>query len=78
MMAIQRRVIDCESRAADQYDDGKSSITSVAERIQGICGPEIMKARLAFHVPLNDPDLDSDEFKRVVGIVEQERKGRGR
>jgi len=78
MIAIQTRVSDCESLAAHQYDDGKSSITSLAERIQGICGPEITKARLAFHVPLNDPDLDSDEFKRIVGIVEQERKGRGR
>jgi hypothetical protein len=77
MMAIQGRVFDCEMRAANQYDDGKSPITSVAEHIQGFCLPEIIKARLAFHVPVTDPDLDSDEFKRIVGIVERERKDRG-
>ena len=78
MMAIQTRVLDCEMQAANRNDDGKSPIASVAERIQGICGPEILKARFAFHVPINDPDLDSDEFKRIIGIVERERKDKSR
>jgi hypothetical protein len=78
MIAIQTRVLDCEMQAANRYDDGKSPIASVAERIQGICGPEIIKARLAFHVRITDPDLDSDEFKRIIGVVERERKDKGR
>jgi hypothetical protein len=78
MIAVQTRVLDCEMQAANRYDDGKSPIAAVAERIQGICGPEILKARLAFHVRINDPDLDSDEFKRIIGVVERERKGKGR
>jgi hypothetical protein len=40
MIAIQTRVLDCEMQAANRYDDGKSPIASVAERIQGICGPK--------------------------------------
>jgi hypothetical protein len=33
-----------------------------------------IRARLAFHLPIHDPDLDLDEFKRVVKIVEDARK----
>jgi hypothetical protein len=40
----------------------------------GICGPEIIRARLAFHLPIHGPDLDLDEFRRVVEIVENARK----
>jgi len=78
MIAISTRVLDCEMQAANRYDDGKSPIASVAERVQGICGPEIIKARLAFHVRIDDPDLDSDEFKRIIGVVERERKDKSR
>jgi hypothetical protein len=57
MIALTMPVIDCEWHAASRYDDGRSPISSVAERIQGICGPEIMKMRQAFHLPIIDADL---------------------
>jgi len=66
-------LIDCEWKAAARYDDGKQSVAALAERIMGICGPEIIRSRLAF-LPIHDPSLDLDEFKHVVKIVEDARK----
>jgi hypothetical protein len=42
----------------------------------GICTVELMKARLAFKLSLNDPEIELDEFKDAVKIVEQARKSR--
>ena len=39
-------------RAADRYDDGRSTVSELAQRIMGICAVELTKARLAFHVSL--------------------------
>ena len=33
MLAIQSRVVDCEWKAADQYDDGRSTVSALAQRI---------------------------------------------
>jgi len=78
LMALAKPVTDCEWHAASRYDDGKSSISSVAESIQAFCTPEIIKMRLAFHVPINDPDLDLEDYKRIVETVEFLRKSRER
>jgi hypothetical protein len=42
----------------------------------GVCAVELTKARLAFHVSLNDPEIELDEFKQTVRIVEDARKHR--
>jgi hypothetical protein len=41
-----------------------------------ICAVELTKARLAFHVSLNDPEIDLIEFKQAVESVENARKNR--
>jgi hypothetical protein len=70
-------VVDCEWKAADRYDDGRSTVSELAQRIMGICAVELTKTRLAFHVSLNDPEIDLIEFKQAVESVENARKNRG-
>ena len=67
-------LIDCEWKAAARYDDGKQSVAALAERITGICCPEIIRAGWLSICRFDDPGLDLDEFKRVVKIVEDARK----
>jgi hypothetical protein len=75
-MALTMHVTDCETKAANRYDDGNSTISSLAHQIMMICQPEIIKLRLAFHIPLDDPEFDLHEFKHAVDAVERERKSR--
>jgi hypothetical protein len=78
MIAIMSWVADCEHRAANRYDDGRSTISALADQVMGVCTVERFKARQAFHLSPNDPDLDLDDFKRAVEVVEDERKNRPR
>jgi hypothetical protein len=34
---ISSRVVDCERKAADRYDNGRSTISELAQRIISIC-----------------------------------------
>jgi hypothetical protein len=73
-LAIQSRVIDCEWKAANRFDDGRAPVADVAQRILGVCAVELTKARLAFR--LSPADAELDEFKMAVESVEQARKSR--
>jgi hypothetical protein len=42
----------------------------------GICAVERMRERRAFKLSLNDPEIELDEFKDAVKIVEMARKSR--
>jgi hypothetical protein len=74
--AITLRVVDCEWKAADRYDDGRSTVTVIAQRIIGICAVELTRARVALSLSPNDPEIELDEFKRATDIVEKARKSR--
>jgi hypothetical protein len=73
-LAISSRVVDCEWKAAYRFDDGRTPITELAERTMGVCIVERTKAKLAFGLSPNDPDLEADDFKQAVGIIESVRK----
>jgi len=72
------RVIVCENNAANRYDDGNSTISSLAHQIMMICQPEILKLHLAWRstIPLDDPEWDLHEFNHAVDVIESERKSR--
>ncbi len=72
-LAAVKPVTDCEWAAASRYDDGRSSVAALAERITGICGPEILEAERAFHLSPNDPDVKMDELKQAIEAVEHVR-----
>ena len=74
MIATMQHVADCESRAANQVDIGRVPISAVAEQIMGMCLPERISARRAFHLRSDDPDLERDDLKRAVDVVEAERR----
>jgi hypothetical protein len=69
-----RPVIDCEWKAANRYDDGQSSVSQVADQILGVCIVERMKARRIFHLPVNDAELDLEDFTTALKTVEDVRK----
>ena len=76
ILAVSSRVVDCEWKAANRYDDGRSSVSELAQRVLGICAVELIKARQAFGFSQYDPQLDLDEFKQAVENVESARKSR--
>jgi len=47
-LAVSSRVVDCEWKAANRYDDGSHTVSELAQRIMSICSPERLKARMAF------------------------------
>jgi hypothetical protein len=78
---ISSRVVDCEQKAADRYDDGRSTISELAQRIIriiSICAVELTKARLALNLSLHDPQIQLDELKHTAEIVGEARKSRAR
>jgi hypothetical protein len=75
-LAVQSRVTDCEWKAADQYDDGRYTVSELAQRVMGVCAVELTKAALAFGLSPNDPQIESDQFKQAVENVESARKAR--
>src|SRR5271166_1528054 len=77
-LAVQSRVTDCEWKAADQYDDGRYTVSELAQRVMGVCAVELTKAALAFGLSPNDPQNESDQFKQAVENVESARKARAK
>jgi hypothetical protein len=75
-LAVASRAVDCEWKAANRYDDGSYTISELARRVMGVCAVERAKARSAFHLPSNDPQIELDEFKQAVETVENARKAR--
>jgi len=73
---ISSRVVDCERKAADRYDDGRSTISELAQRIISICAIELTKARLGLNLSLHDPQIQLDELKHAAEIVEEARESR--
>jgi len=70
-------VADCEWKAADQYDDGRRTISELARQVMGVCSVERTKAEIAFGL-LNDPQIDSMELEQAVNSVENARANRSR
>ena len=75
-LTIQSRVTDCEWKAADQYDDGSYSISELARRVMGVCAVELTQAALGFGLSPNDPQIEVDQFRQAVEIVESARRAR--
>jgi len=79
LLALASRILDCELKAANRYDDGRST-KDLAEQIMGVCAVERFKERRVylrpFKIPLNDPQTELDDFKRAVETIEMARKNR--
>jgi hypothetical protein len=75
-LAVQSTVTDCEWKAANRYDDGRYTVSELAQRVTGVCIVELTKAALAFGLSPNDPQIEADQFKQAVENVESARKAR--
>ena len=76
-LAVKNRVIDCEWKAANQYDDGRyKTIPELVHRVLEACAVELRDARLAFGILPTDSRIDADEFKDAVESIENARKRR--
>jgi hypothetical protein len=74
ILAITSRVVDCEWAAVYRYDGAQRTVADLAEQIMGVCTVERIKAKLAVGLSPHDPQLEADDFKQAVEIVESARK----
>jgi hypothetical protein len=73
-VAAEARAIDCEWKAADQYDDNRyKTFAELAQRVMDVCAVELRDARSASGRSLNDTRIDKDEFNQAVEIIEKAR-----
>lgn len=70
------RVVDCEWAAADKFDDGRTSLSALAQRVIAICSHDRFAMRRAAGFSPMDPSLDADELSQAIENVEAARKHR--
>jgi predicted outer membrane protein len=75
-LAAAKRVVDCEWAAADKFDDGHSPLSSLAQRVMGVCTPQMYEARLVVGISPADPSVDAEELRQAIDNVEAARKHR--
>jgi hypothetical protein len=74
VLAAASGVVDCEWAAVYRFDSAQRTVADLAQQIMGVCTVERIKAKLAVGLSPKDPDLEADDFKQAVGIVESARK----
>jgi hypothetical protein len=74
IMVLANRVVDCEWRAVAQYDDGKRTVSELAQQVMGVCSVDRLKFNRAFGLRLHDPEAELEDFKQAVKIIEQSRE----
>jgi hypothetical protein len=68
------RVIDCEWKAADQYDDNRyKTFSELVRQVMDVCDAELREARSVSDRSPNDTQIDKDEFNQAGEIIENAR-----
>jgi hypothetical protein len=68
------RVIDCEWKAADQYDDNRyKTFSELVQQVMDVCAAELREVRSASDRSPNDKRIDKDEFNQAAEIIENAR-----
>jgi hypothetical protein len=76
-VAAKARVISCEWKAADQYDDNRyKTFSELVQQVMGVCAAELSDARSATDRASNDKQIDKDEFNQAAEIIENARNRR--
>jgi hypothetical protein len=76
-LAGKNRVIHCEWKAADQYDDNRyKTMSELAHQVMDTCAVELRDARIAFGLSLNDSRIDTDELRDAMENIEHTRERR--
>jgi hypothetical protein len=75
-VAAHLRVIDCEWKAADQYDDNRyKTFSELVQQVMAVCAAELREARSAYDRSPSDK-LDKDEFEQAAEIIGNARNRR--
>jgi hypothetical protein len=73
-VAARMRVIDCEWKAADRYDDNRyKTFSELVQQVMDACAAELSEARSASDRPPDDKRIDKDEFNQAAEIIENAR-----
>ena len=73
-VAAEARVITCEWKAADQYDDNRyKTFSEIAQRVLDACAVERRDARSASGSSPDDTRTDKDEFNEAIKNIENAR-----
>ena len=71
------RVIACEWKAADQYDDNRyKTFSELVQQVMDVCTAELSEARSTSDRASNDKRIDRDEFNQAAEIIEHARNRR--
>jgi hypothetical protein len=72
-VAARTRVIACEWKAADRYDDNRyKTLSEIAQRVMDACAAELRDARAASGSS-NDTPTDKDEFNQAIQNIQNAR-----
>ena len=76
-VTAKARVIACEWKAADQYDDNRyKTFPELVQQVMDVCAAELSEARLASDRASNDKRIDKDEFNQAAEIIQSARTRR--
>jgi hypothetical protein len=76
-VAAKTRVIACEWKAADQYDDNRyKTFSELVQQVMDVCAAELSEARSASDRASNDKRIDKDEFNQAAEIIQHARNRR--
>jgi hypothetical protein len=79
LRALASRVVDCEFKAANRYDDGRST-RELASQIIGMCSVVRFQERQTyfrlFGIRLDDPETDLQDLQQAIEIIDMARKNR--
>jgi hypothetical protein len=76
-VAAKARVISCEWKAADQYDDNRyKSFSELVQQVMDVCAAELSEVRSASDRASDDKRINKDEFNQAVEVIKNARDRR--
>ena len=76
-VAAKARVVSCEWKAANQYDDNRYKTFSVlVQQVMDVCVAELSEVRSASDRASDDKRIDKDEFNEAVEVIKNARDRR--
>jgi hypothetical protein len=76
-VAAKARVVSCEWKAANQYDDNRYKTFSVlVQQVMDVCAAELSEVRSASDRASDDKRIDKDEFNEAVEVIKNARDRR--
>ena len=76
-VAAKARVVSCEWKAANQYDDNRyKTFPVLVQQVMDVCAAELSEVRSASDRASDDKRIDKDEFNEAVEVIKNARDRR--